>query len=122
MALVQPPAATGAHPGMWHPVVARATRGPMAADPDMASADPVPITANPDKSRLRRHADDLDLRRRRCDRDEPDAHDGCRHGDRAANDTAAEQAGAGDDCQDHGANELHMLHEIFLSFRDLPDE
>jgi hypothetical protein len=61
----------------------------VAADPGIASANPVVITADPDESGLRRNADHFDLRRRRSDGDDSTviARRGCNH--------AAAEKGAG---------------------------
>jgi hypothetical protein len=65
----------------------------VTSDPYVAAAHPIPVAAEPYITRLRRNADDLDLRRRRShiDRAADIDHGGCGDCNRAPDDAAAEQ-------------------------------
>ena len=77
-------------PAVRRPAVTRARRFPVARPPVIASAGPVPITAEPDEANTWRHAKDLLARRRRRDQDRFIRVIGCRcHQASAQGDEAA---------------------------------
>src|ERR1700722_1400769 len=90
MARMHAPAVTGPYPCMIDPMITVSAGSPAARDPHMPAADPIPISADPDISGIRRSANYFNTRRRRGDHDDSTGivtligHDhtcGQRHGD-----------------------------------------
>ena len=93
MSFTQPPTATGAHPFVRNPPIAGTTRVPMATDPYVPAAHPVPVTAEPNIAGLRRSAIHLDLRCGRSHTDgTADVHFGCGNRNGAADDAARQHS------------------------------
>jgi hypothetical protein len=82
----------------------------MAGDPRVSATNPIPVPANPHKARLRRLADDLDLRGRRSHTDGAHVDRGCGNPDGAPHDAASEERRCGQGCEQHGLKKLSAFH------------
>lgn len=86
----------------------------MAADPHMPAANPIPVAAGPDIAGIRRHADDFDARRRRCEHDDPARIVSLIGDNHASGQSHAEHEAEKGSC-DYG---LAVIHDLFQFYEE----
>jgi hypothetical protein len=91
----------------------------MASDPHVTAAFPIPVAAEPEVARLRRHADDLYSGGRGSDSNGVDVDRGCGHRNGTPDDTAAKQYRGSKHREQHWFSQLSAFH-WFLALIEHP--